>query len=149
MAKKRKLNTSKKNAEKQEDKMPGYITMKEATNYLGICNQAIRFAIRRGRLPCVKTTYRIYLRKEDLDTYHQSKYSKEHLHDKHEMSVKKAAEFIGIEGQALYSLLRREKIPYFYKPKRVISILKKDVVKFKDNFDSGEFRSRIKKKVDE
>jgi excisionase family DNA binding protein len=149
MAKKRKLNTNEMNNEKKESKMLGYITMKEATNYLGICNQAIRFAIRRGRLPCIKTSYRIYLRKEDLDAYDQSKYSKEHLHDKHEMSVRKAAEFIGIEGQALYSLLRREKIPYFYKPKRVISILKKDVIKFKNELDSGEFRSRIKKKVDE
>ena len=93
-----------------------YLTIREAGELAGISRQAIQAAIANHRLPAKKTTYRYFILFDDLDRYIKSKWDRLETtmvngikvfdQDEGGISVRKAAELLGVKRQHLYNLIR-------------------------------------------
>lgn len=79
-------------------------TSKQAAAYLGITCQALYLATRSGRIKCTGNHFKKYV-KTDLDKYKASKYSRAHHFDEKFMSVKEAAELLGIKLMKAYYMI--------------------------------------------
>lgn len=122
----------------------------EAASFCGLTKQSIRVAIRKELLPSDKKGPRKgahYFEKKDLQNYLDNRWCRLKNFGPDEMSPMMAAKFIGCDVQRIYHLIRTDKIPFFFKSTKMITLMKEDVEKIKAYEDERKKRKLLKKKL--
>jgi excisionase family DNA binding protein len=96
-----------------------WITVTDAAKLLGIYRQGVVAAIQKGRIPAQKNHLGFWImRMKDVVRYDETKYireetllmNKEKVYACGKMSVKQAAEYLGMSVQNVYYLIRSGKL---------------------------------------
>lgn len=105
------------------------LTVNEASKFLKVTSQAVRVAIRDGRLKSQKIMKRVMIDPSELRVYIHTRWQRGKQFNENELSPSMAANLLGVPLQRVYHLIRTNKLSYWRQATQIITIPKESVLK--------------------
>lgn len=121
-------------------------TIKEATNIIGLTRGALLAAIQFKRLDAVKIKNRWMISSQDLMTYRENRWKRNHPLRKGEITIEKAARKYNVPLNSIYSFIYTKQLNSKKKGRAPITFLESDLLEILSHkMTIKETRQKLKK----